>query len=418
MELIKKKISSAGVFIVTVLKWLIVALFVGTVCGFTGVFFHKAVDAATVLRTKNPWIIFLLPLAGLLIVFMYKFCRQKSNLGTNEVFNSIRSREMVPIILAPLIFISTVLSHLFGASVGREGAALQLGGSIGAFCGRILKFEEKDIHMVTLCGMSSVFAALFGTPLAATFFAIEVISIGVLYYSALIPCIASSIVAYMIAGGFGIKPVSFVINGIPKLSTISALRVVILAALCAALSIIYCVVMKKNRELSSKYIKNEYLRIAAGGIVIIVLTLAVRTRDYNSAGMEVINGFFGGETRPYDFILKMLFTAICVGVGFKGGEIIPTFFIGAAFGSVIAPLIGLNASFGAAVGLISLFCAVVNCPVASIILSLEMFGYGGFILFAVACCISYTLSGYYGLYSSQKIVYSKLRTEFINISTK
>ena len=164
---------------------------------------------------------------------------------------------------------------------------------------------------------------------------------------------------------------------------------------------------------------NTYLRIAIGGVAIILLTLLIGTRDYNGSGVDVIvNAIESGKANPEAFVLKIIFTAITINTGFKGGEIVPTFFIGATFGCTAAPLLGLDPAFGAAVGLVALFCGVVNCPVASILLSFELFGGGGLILFAVACGVSYMLSGYYGLYSSQKIMYSKTKPEFININAK
>ena len=160
------------------------------------------------------------------------------------------------------------------------------------------------------------------------------------------------------------------------------------------------------------------MRIITGGIIIIVLTLLVGTNDYNGAGMPVIEKAFTGSIRPEAFLLKIIFTALTLGAGFKGGEIVPTFFIGATFGNLVASIIGLNTGFGAAIGLVAMFCSVVNCPIASIFLSIELFGSSNMVLFAIACGISYLLSGYYGLYSSQKIVYSKLRPKYIDRSTK
>ena len=321
--------------------------------------------------------------------------------------------------MAPLIFLGTVLTHLTGGSAGREGAALQLGGSIGAKSGELLKLDEKDSSLVIMCGMSAVFAALFGTPLTATFFAMEVISVGVIYYVGLVPCIASSLIAYKISLLAGLAPTKFNITGIPRLSLVSVTQIAALAALCAVISILLCMVMEFSHSRFQMYLPNTYLRIAVGGVVIIALTLLVGTRDYNGAGVDVIVAALEkGKAHPEAFALKMLFTAITINTGFKGGEIVPTFFIGATFGCTAAGFLGLDPSFGAAIGLVALFCGVVNCPVASILLSYELFGGSGLVLFAVACGVSYMLSGYYGLYSSQKIMYSKTKPEYININAK
>ncbi|WP_252236257.1 chloride channel protein [Clostridium sp. CH2] len=414
MNIIIAKFKSIKIYIITFFLWVVVAGITGLIGGFIGSLFHLSVEYATNFRIENDWIIFMLPLGGALIICLYKIFKLGSNIGTNLVIDSIRTDGKVPFSMSPLIFISTVITHLFGGSAGREGAALQLGGSIGSQVGKILHLDEKDMHLITLCGMSGVFSALFGTPLTATFFAMEVISVGIIYYSSFIPCIVSSIVAYKVSLLFGLEPVRFNINVIPNVSTENIIKVAILGALCALVSIIFCETLHKTNKFLSNVIKNDYLRIICGGLAIVALTFIVGCRDYNGAGMDIIANAINGQAKPEAFILKIIFTAITISVGYKGGEIVPTFFIGATFGCVVGRLIGLDPRLGAAIGLVALFCGVVNTLITSVILSIELFGSGALILFAVACGVSYMLSGYFSLYSSQKIVYSKLKAEFIN----
>ncbi|NFL86089.1 chloride channel protein [Clostridium botulinum] len=414
MNIIIAKFKSIKRYIITFFLWVVVAGITGLIGGFIGSLFHLSVEYATSFRIENDWIIFMLPLGGALIICLYKILKLGSNIGTNLVIDSIRTDGKVPFSMSPLIFISTVITHLFGGSAGREGAALQLGGSIGSQVGKILHLDEKDMHLITLCGMSGVFSALFGTPLTATFFAMEVISVGIIYYSSFIPCIVSSIVAYKVSLLFGLEPVRFNINVIPNISTENIIKVAILGALCALVSIIFCETLHKTNKFLSNLIKNDYLRIICGGLAIVTLTFIVGSRDYNGAGMNIIANAINGQAKPEAFILKIIFTAITISVGYKGGEIVPTFFIGATFGCVVGGLIGLDPRLGAAIGLVALFCGVVNTLITSVILSIELFGSGALILFAVACGVSYMLSGYFSLYSSQKIVYSKLKAEFIN----
>lgn len=413
MATLHQKGQDALAFIAAFLKWVGLAAAMGLVCGPAGAVFHHCIAWASSLRSQHDFVILLMPLGGVLIVFLYKLCRMEAGMGTNQVISSIRSKEKLPILMAPLIFIATVISQLVGASTGREGAALQVGGSIGSFLGRRLRLDIKDVHMLTLCGMSGVFAALFGTPLTATVFSIEVISIGVLHYAALIPCIVCSITAYQISTALGTAPTVFALD-IPDFTALLSVKVIVLAALCAVLSILFCVLMKETQALAQKYLKNEYVRIAAGSAAVVAVTYLLHTRAFNGAGMEQITLAVAGKAGAFDFLFKMLLTSVSVAAGFKGGEIVPTLMIGATFGCVAGPLLGLPAGFAAAIGLICLFCSVVNCPIASIMLSIELFGTGEILLFAVACCVSYMLSGYYGLYSSQKIVYSKLTTEFVD----
>ena len=417
LEEVKRKIRIVQLNLWVFFKWIIISIITGVVGGAVGSIFHLSVELATKTRIEHSWILYLLPFGGLLIVFMYKK-GMKGDPGTNLVINSIRTDGKVPFLMAPLIFLGTVITHLFGGSAGREGAALQLGGSIGSQIGNLIGLDEKDMHLITLCGMSSVFSALFGTPLTATFFAMEVISIGIIHYSAFIPCIVSSVTAYYISIYFVLAPVRFNLNVIPEISLINIVKVMILGSLCAVVSIIFCNLLHKSNNISKKIISNAYVRVFIGGIIIVLLTIIIGTRDYNGAGMDVILNAMNGTAKPEAFLLKMIFTAITISVGYKGGEIVPTFFIGATFGCVVGKFLGLDPCFGAAVGLVALFCGVVNTLITSIILSIELFGAGNIVLFAIACGVSYMESGYYSLYSSQKIMYSKIKAEYINRNAK
>lgn len=398
-------------------KWTLLAAAVGAVCGGIGTLFHYAVEYVTEFRSGHDWMIFLLPVFGLLIVFSYRLCHMHNDRGTNGIIESVSSPRQASPLLAPLIFFSTILTHFGGGSAGREGAALQIGGSVGSTIGKILRLNERDLHIITLCGMSAVFSALFGTPITATIFSMEVISVGVMYYSALVPCIISAAVAFGITGYFGISPTVFALNSPPVLSVPLVAQVVILSGLCAAVSVLFCVVIGRTSALFKRRIPNEYLRIAAGAVLLIALTFLSGTRDYNGVGMNIIEGAIHGKAvRPEAFLLKLLFTAVTLGCGFKGGEIVPAMFVGATFGSLFGGLLGMDTGLAAAIGLTALFCGSVNCPVASILLSIELFGSSGLLLFAIACAVSFMLSGYYGLYSSQKFVYSKFRAKFVNKS--
>ena len=417
MKEINRRLRVIQFNIATFFKWIIIAVMTGLVGGTVGSMFHLSVEFATKTRYEYPWILYLLPFGGLIIVFLYKEGMNEDP-GTNLVINSIRTDGKVPFLMAPLIFIGTVITHLLGGSAGREGAALQLGGSIGSKIGNFIGLDEKDMHLVTLCGMSGVFAALFGTPLTATLFSMEVISVGIIYYSAFIPCIVSSLTAYAVSIYFGLEPVRFDLIVIPEVSLSNIIKVIILGSLCAVVSIIFCQLLHKSNKLFKEKILNSYLRVFIGGSVIVILTLITGTRDYNGAGMEIISNALNGSARPEAFILKMIFTAVTIGVGYKGGEIVPTFFIGSTFGCVFGSMLGLNPCFGAAVGLVALFCGVVNTLITSIILSIELFGAGNIVMFAIACGVSYMESGYYSLYSSQKIMYSKIKAEYINRNAK
>ena len=398
-------------------QWIVLALVTGTVGGVVGALFYNTVNWATQIRLAHPWMLWLLPIGGLTIAVMYHFCRME-NENTNAIIDSIHFGDKVPLLLVPCIFLGTAITHLFGGSAGREGAALQIGGSLGNYIGRLFHLDAKDMRLATLCGMSAVFSALFGTPLTATIFALEVISVGVFYYSALVPCIVSALIAFGISTALGDAPTRFALS-LQPLEWMMLIRVAGLAVLCSVMSILFCLTMHGTEHALAKRIPNGFLRIALGGAAIIGLTYLVGTTDYNGAGMDVITrAIEEGTARPTAFFWKLVFTAVTIGCGFKGGEVVPTFFIGAALGCVAGPLLGIPAGFAAALGLVCVFCGAVNCPMASMVLSVELFGAGNLIYFALACGIAYMLSGYFGLYSSQKILYSKLRPEFIDIHAK
>ena len=417
MDRLKERMAHIGLYVAALLKWMAVGALVGGVGGFVGAAFHLGVSYATAVRQAHPWILYLLPVGGVVIAGLYKLCRLEGK-GTNAVIESVHFGKSVPTLLVPLIFVATVITHLLGGSAGREGAALQIGGGIGYRTGALLRLGEKDLPLATLCGMSGVFAALFGTPLTATVFALEVISVGVLYYAGLLPCITASLTGYYIATVMGVEPTRFTV-AMPALSWSTLGLVTALAVGCALVSILFCRGLHITERLAERWLKNSFLRAAVGGLIIVLATLALGTTDYNGAGMDVIQrAVEQGQADGWAWFLKLAFTAVTIGCGFKGGEVVPSFFVGATFGCAAGGLLGLPPSFAAAVGLVAVFCGAVNCPIASVILSVELFGAGGMAYFAAACAVSYLLSGYCGLYSSQTILYSKLRAEFINVHTK
>lgn len=396
------------------LRWILISLLIGTIGGIFGSIFSYGVTFATQFRMGHDWTLYLLPVSGLAIVWLYSMFHEEGNRGTNMVIDAISSNEKVTAATGPLIFVSTILTHLAGGSSGREGAALQLGGSIGNSLGSLLKLDEKDKKIAIMCGMSAVFAALFGTPVAAGIFSLEVVSIGVLYYAALVPCIFSSYIGVGIARFLGLPGESFLVENIPAVNIPNVIIVVLLGMLCAAVSIVFCILLHKTEHTYRKIFKSPYLRILAGSVLFIVLTLLVGTRDYCGSSMPLIEESVKGNVRYEAFLLKMIFTAVTLGAGFKGGEIVPTLCVGATFGCLFGNLTGFAPSLCAACGMAALFAGVTNCPITSLVIALELFGYEGMEYYSIIIAVSFALSGYYGLYASQKFVYSKTKTEFIN----
>lgn len=397
-------------------RWLVLAGITGAVLGIFGGLFGRSITAVTVFRGNHPWMLYLLPLAGLGIVAMYRLDPYKT--GTNRVLEGIQSNTYIPLRTAPLIAASTVITHAFGASAGREGAALQLGGSIGGTIGKWLKMDDYDHKIMIMCGMSAGFSALFGTPLTATVFAMEVVSVGIMQYAALVPCSVAALTAKGFAEFLGARGEHFALPAVTAFDWRSAGLTVLLALCCAAVSILFCVVLHYTEHLYKKWIPDEWLRITAGGCLVILMTKLLGTTDYLGAGMDVIELAMEGKVIAAAFLVKMVFTAVSLGSGFRGGEIVPTLFVGATFGCLFGQVTGLSPSLAAACGMASVFCGVTNCPVSSLLLSFELFGFECMPFFLLSVSIAYLESGYYGLYHSQKILYSKTKLKFINTYTK
>jgi len=397
------------------LKWIIFAVLVGLSVGVAGSAFHLVLDKATELRLIHPWLLYCLPAAGLLIVAAYRFSGMSDDTGTERVLFSIKSGRPMRLRTAPLIFLATSLTHLCGGSAGREGAALQLGGSISSGLGKLLSLEEEDERIITMCGMAAGFSALFGTPLAASVFAMEVANVGVMYYAAIVPCVLAALLAQQVAQFFGLHTHVFTVTNVPVMDVNSIISVILLGILCGILAFFFCLIMHLGGKLYKKVTPNPWVRVVLGGVIVVVFSLLLGTRDYNGAGMDVITRAVEGEAAPLAFLIKLLLTSLTLNAGYKGGEIVPSFFVGATFGCVVGPLLGLSPSFAAAVSMIAVFCGVTNSPMTAILLGYELFVGVGVAPMALVSAISYVTSGTSGLYHLQTITHSKTRPEYTRL---
>lgn len=402
-------------------KWILMSLVTGGVVGTIASIFSYAVSWATAFRMTHFWVIFGLPLGGLLIVWLYKKAGEEKNTGTNLVLSVIRSQdEDVPIRVAPLILISTVITHFFGGSSGREGAALQFGASVGGWIGRRLHLNESDEKIIILSGMSAAFAALFGTPMAAAIFPMEVVSVGIMYYSALVPCMFASFTAQYVALLFKVRTLAhpYPVEDVPDFYSFQTLKFLILAIAFALAGVLFCVMLHTCEHKFKEWFANPYLRIVAGAAAVIALRFLLGTEDYLGLGGGVIQASFKGAVSPEKFLLKMIFTCLTLCVGFKGGEIVPSLFIGATLGSAMSALLALPPDICAACGMVGVFCAVTNSPISSMLIAFEMFGFTGMPFYCSVVAVSYLVSGYYSLYKEQRIVYSKTENKYVDRHTK
>ena len=394
-------------FIKTFLKWGLLGLIMGVLGGLIGAGFHHALHFVTHVRGEYTWLIFLLPVGGLFTVALYKFLKLQNNKGTNEIIDATLDGHPVSPAVFPGIFLATVITHLFGGSAGREGAALQLGGSTASCLARVFRMNQRSQKLMVMCGMAAVFAGLFGTPLTAMLFCMEFVSVGTVLSPALLPCFLGAYVASRVSLCFGVHAEGTLLVNTLGVDILTLGKVTALAVAISALGIAMCAFFHKAEHFAHHRIPNPFVRIALGGGVVMVLTLIVGDHRFNGAVMDMALKAVEGETDWYSFALKMLFTAVTLAAGFKGGEIVPTFCIGATFGCLLGGFLGLDAGICGALGLIGLFCCATNSPIASIVLSIEMFGGANLYLFSLVCVICFVLSGNCGLYVSQIIQFDK-----------
>lgn len=385
------------------LRVVLISIITGIACGLVGAGFVKSIAFVTDLRQNNGWILYLLPVFGLLLTLIYNKLKV-NGIGTNHIIKSVRTEEKVSPLLSVAVFSGTVLSHFGGASVGREGAALQLGGSIGELFARVFKISEDFRRILVMSGMSGCFAALFGTPFAAFVFVLEIARVGKKCFVALVPAFISSITGFLVANKLGVEPEHFPVNEIPEFSLSILWKFILIAVVGALVSAVFVYALHYSEKYFKKFIENEYIRVVAGGLIVILLAKVLGTTDYNGGGINIVHHVFThGEVNYEAFLLKIIFTAISVGAGYKGGEIVPTIFIGGTLGGAMSLVLSLNPAFGAAVGITALFCGVTNAPFATVVLACEMFGLEGVGYYLIASAISFMLSGKVCLYTGRKL---------------
>lgn len=395
----------------TLLKWIVLGSGVGVLAGTASAFFLKSLDYVTGVRMANPWLLFLLPLGGALVSYLYSKYGGSSSKGNNLILEQIQSdSEAVPLRMAPLVLFGTLITHLFGGSAGREGTAVQMGGSLAEWFGRMLRVKPIDRRILLICGISGGFGSIFGTPLAGTVFGLEVLAIGLISHEALIPAFVASFVGNLTAASFwGISHVHYPIGEIPALTMPVLLKVMLASILFGLTSTLFSELTHALKRGYTRLFRNPVLKSAVGGVVVIVLVYVLGTRDYLGLGLPLIESSFTGEVTPFAFLGKLVFTSLTLGAGFQGGEVTPLFAIGATLGHALAEMLHLYAPFLAGLGFIAVFCGAANTPVACFLMGIELFGGEGAVYFFIACLVSYLFSGHSGIYTSQQIGISKSR---------
>ena len=414
-------------------KWTFLVTPMAIVVGTLVALFLWLLDKVTQIRWQNGWTIYFLPVAGVLIYFLYQLFGKKTEAGNNLIIDEIHEPDGgVPARMAPLVLFTTLITHLFGGSAGREGTAVQMGGGIAGLFGRLLKLKQHDLRILLMAGIAAGFAAVFGTPVTGAVFAMEVIAIGSIKYDALLPCLIASLIANLTCTSWGIQHTAYHIhfthadsNSFFGIDYLLIGKTIIAGILFGLTAFLFGEMQHSIKEFINRLIKIKWLIPAIGGNLIIGLSILLGTRDYlglgvtaeNNNGISIVNAFTLGGVNSWSWFWKLLFTAITLGTGFKGGEVTPLFFIGAALGNTLAWISGAPVDLFAALGFIAVFAGATNTPLACTIMGVELFGGEHILYYAIACFIAYYFSGHSGIYSSQRIGQSKISSEYNHHNT-
>ncbi len=400
---------SYRVFIGKLAKWVVLGCLIGLIVGTTSAVLLKTIKYLTDQREAHPFLLYLLPLGGIFIGYLYKSYGNDAEKGNNIIFENIDAKGKVPLLMGPIVYLGTFITHLFGGSTGREGAAIQMGGSIAESFNRLFNIDQIDQRILLMAGVAGGFGSAFGTPLTGTVFGMEVAAAGKMRYEGLLPCITASFVGHYVTKAWGAPHDHFKITEVPEIALVSMLKVILVSIVFSFVSVLYCKLRHGVQKYSTQYLVTPMLRGFVGGLLIIALVHLLDTRDYTGRGLKIVEQAFTGEVEPFAFLAKLIFTAITMGSGFVGGEAIPLFFVGATLGNTLSGIIGMPTSFLAAIGFISVFCGAANTPISCFLLALEMFEGKALTYFFIACFVSYIFSGPNGVWPSQRIYEPKSR---------
>ncbi|GGY03427.1 voltage-gated chloride channel protein [Massilia dura] len=384
-------------------KWLLVSLLIAALAGTASALFLLSLDAATAYRENHPGIIWLLPLAGFAVGWVYLRWGSTVEAGNNLLIDEIHDpKSVVPLRMAPLVLAGTVISHLFGASVGREGTAVQMGGTLADQLTNALKLQTQDRRILLMAGISAGFASVFGTPLAGAIFGLEVLVIGRLRHDAIFPCVAAAILADQVGLAWGVHHTHYAVAAVPALTAWTIVAVAVAGIVFGLAGRLFAGATHRLSAFLKRHVAYAPLRPLIGGAVIAGAVWAVGTQRYVGLGIPVIVEAFAQPLPAWDALGKLAFTVVSLGTGFKGGEVTPLFYIGATLGNALAPLLHLPFPLLAGVGFVAVFAGAANTPLASTVMALELFGPAIGPYAAMGCVVAYLCSGHAGIYKAQR----------------
>ena len=374
---------------------------IGILGGAIGAGFVHSLSFVTGLRETSPWLVLLLPLGAVATAALYRLCHMQDHGGANEIISCVANEREIRTMAAPLIFLSSTITHLLGGSAGREGAALQLGGAGTASLCKLFRFKKENSSILVTSGMCAVFAGVFGTPFTATCFILEFKAKPRTTALSFLPCLISAIIASKLSADLGVPPETVPFTAIAAPSVATLIKIILLAFGISLLGHVMCYVFHHAGSTAKRLVANDFLRAGLFAAAIVAMTAMVGDMRYNGSGMHMAIVAIEGNAHYLDFLLKLLFTAITLAAGLKGGEIVPTFCIGATFGCVFGNLLGLHTDLAAALGLVGLFCCVTNSPISGTILGAELFGCSVLPYCGLICLLLWPLSTRDGLFKNR-----------------